>query len=365
MSLVELMVGMLIGLIGIIIITHVYVTNEEHKRRTSAVGGAQSNGAIALLAIERDLRMASFGLNHRSAFACNCDQILNPGCSHIQYYYDGVYSFPPHASSTGARNSIALYPVVITDVAGQPDTLSIFYGSDNERILGSGLQYEMGNPGGDIKIDGTAGFEAGNLVVLQRGAICSMVRVTQVLPDALKHAATNLWNPPGGGTLPGAVFTAGSTLFNLGSAPNWRGYGIQNGKLQLTDQFRVLTEGAVSEDVMDGIVDLQAQYGKDTTNDGVVDVWTKCVSATCGTNHSESDWIGIIAVRVAVLARSEQWIKPSTAGGACEATITTNQPMWTGGTFPSLQVAGVLPSCYKYRVFETVVPLRNMIWRQG
>src|SRR3970282_1880450 len=31
MSLVELMVGMLIGLIGIVIITHVYVTNEETK----------------------------------------------------------------------------------------------------------------------------------------------------------------------------------------------------------------------------------------------------------------------------------------------------------------------------------------------
>jgi hypothetical protein len=28
-----------------------------------------------------------------------------------------------------------------------------------------------------------------------------------------------------------------------------------------------------------------------------------------------------------------------------------------------MNVPGGLPSCYKYRVFETVIPLRNMIWR--
>ena len=28
-----------------------------------------------------------------------------------------------------------------------------------------------------------------------------------------------------------------------------------------------------------------------------------------------------------------------------------------------LMVAGYLPTCYKYRAFETIIPLRNMIWR--
>ena len=34
MSLVELMVGMAVGLIGIVIIAHLYVTNEKYKRST-------------------------------------------------------------------------------------------------------------------------------------------------------------------------------------------------------------------------------------------------------------------------------------------------------------------------------------------
>jgi type IV pilus assembly protein PilW len=67
-----------------------------------------------------------------------------------------------------------------------------------------------------------------------------------------------------------------------------------------------------------------------------------------------------------VLARSEYYEKPSTAGGPCEATTAANRPTW-GGTaslpFTSFDAPGALPSCYKYRVFETVVPLRNMLWR--
>ena len=48
MSLVELMVGMAIGLIGITIITHLYLVNEKYKRSTTGSGTAQVNGAIAL-----------------------------------------------------------------------------------------------------------------------------------------------------------------------------------------------------------------------------------------------------------------------------------------------------------------------------
>ena len=66
------------------------------------------------------------------------------------------------------------------------------------------------------------------------------------------------------------------------------------------------------------------------------------------------------------LKKRQHYEKPSTAGGPCEATTAANRPAW-GGTanlpFPTFDAPGALPSCYKYRVFETVVPLRNMLWR--
>lgn len=371
MSLVELMVGMMIGLIGIIIITHIYVTNEQQKRATTAAGSAQTNGAIALFAIERDLRQAGYGLNHSRAMDCNCNPGANLGCSAVQYYYGGTYSFPPTATVTGARNGLTIYPVIITDSANKPDTLSIFYGSDRERVLATQTTFAMANAGSDIQLDGTAGFDAGDLIVLQNGASCAMVQVTGKTADAIQHSGGS-FNPGGGGTLP--AFAQGSYIFNLGPTPAWRTYGVaydttdptlNKGILQLTDNYRVLTQGAVSEDIMNNIYDLQAQYGKDTNGDGNIDLWTKQLPGVLGANFTAADLMQIKAVRLAVLARSEEWVKPAVPG-TCDATTAANRPTWGGVDllpFPTLDAPGALPSCYKFRVLETVVPLRNMIWR--
>jgi type IV pilus assembly protein PilW len=361
MSLIELMVGAAIGLIGIVIITHIYLTNEQHKRQTTAAGGAQTNGAIALFALEREIRQAGFGLNSSYALACNCDQTVNSGCSAVQYYYDTKYSFPPNASLMNARNALSLYPFIITDQVNGPDTLSVFYGSDNERALSTVLMDNAVTPDAPFKPDGTAGFEIGNFIVLQNGATCAMYQVTNIANGALEHA-DNVWNAPGGASMP--TWPKDLTrIFNLGSRPVWKTFGIANGKLQVTDQFAVLTAGAVSQDLMDGIVDLQAQYGKDINGDNTIDVWTKQLPGVAGANFDANDLMMVKAVRLAVLARSEHYEKPSTTGGPCEATTAANRPTWSGGAFTSFDAPGALPSCYKYRVFETVIPLRNMLWR--
>jgi type IV pilus assembly protein PilW len=85
--------------------------------------------------------------------------------------------------------------------------------------------------------------------------------------------------------------------------------------------------------------------------------WTT-VSPTTGTG-----WQQVIAIRIGVLARSPNYVKPEPAGANCDAT--TSQPTWAGGSFAAKNFATVTSQdrCYKYRVFETIIPLRNMIWR--
>ena len=357
MSLVELMVGMVIGLIGIVIITHIYLVNEQYKRATTSSGEANVNGAIALYTIERDMRMAGFGINHSAAFGCDCDWVTTPGCSAIRYFYDNKYSVPPNASLVNSRGALTLFPVVITDTPNQPDTISVFYGGSNERVLASKLTDTMTSPGVDLKVEGNTGYEVGDLLVLVNSkttpSTCSLMQLTQVTGASTLVHGTNIWNPAGGGTLPS--HPQDSLIFDLGT-PTWLTYGIVNGRLQVTDQLAVLA-GAVSQDLVDDIVDLQAVYGKDTTNDDIPDVWDKAKPT------SSVLWTQVIAIKFAVLARSKEFVKPATAGGACTATTAANKPTWSQGTFPTIEAAGALPSCYKYRVFETTVPLRNMIWR--
>src|SRR5437870_13358793 len=70
-SMVELMVAMLIGLIGMIIILQVFEVSEGIKRSTTSGGDAQQNGAIALYTIERDFKNAGMGFNDTGFVGCN------------------------------------------------------------------------------------------------------------------------------------------------------------------------------------------------------------------------------------------------------------------------------------------------------
>ena len=368
MSLVELMVGMAIGLIGITIITHLYLVNEKYKRSTTGSGTAQVNGAIALYTLERDIRMAGFGLNHSGALGCTCDKVANPDCSAVQYYYNGVYSSPPGPAG-GSLPPLEFAPVVIRETPNLPDTITLLYGNDPERMLPGKLTESMPQPSSEFKVDGTAGYTINDLVLVTNGATCMLTQVTQVQTAAshLQHnPGTSLWNPAGGGSsLP--AFPAGSNLFNLGN-PIWRTYSIDSAATKSKLQIQEVVTGTggptaatTALPIIDDIVDLQAQYGKDTDDNGIVETWNN-VTPTNG-----AQWQQVLAVRVVVLARSGNYERPSVAGGPCEATTTDNRPQWGDAgalqDFPVLMVAGVLPSCYKYRAFETIIPLRNMIWR--
>ena len=61
-SLVEIMVGMVIGLLATLVIVQIMSAFEAQKRVTTGNADAQTNGGITLFGIERDLQMAGFAL---------------------------------------------------------------------------------------------------------------------------------------------------------------------------------------------------------------------------------------------------------------------------------------------------------------
>lgn len=364
MSLMEILVAMAIGLIGIAVITQTYIVNESYKRSTTAAGGAQTNGALALFSIERDARMAGWGIAWSSVL----------GCGGLQWYYSGNYS----AGLGGTLPTLTMAPLIITDGGAGPDTITVLYGTGTERVIPATLGKTMAAPGDALEVDNPQGFSdtPGDLTLVVQGATCAMAQVSKVLAGAgqLEHTTgvAAPYNPPGGGLMP--TFTAGAQVFNLGR-PVANVYSINANTLQLWSLFTANSSTVVPAyndatkafPIVENIVDLQAEYGKDdgigngtvsaasyTADDGIVDKYDNVPPVTA------LDWQRVLSVRIGVLARSENYVKPSTSGGPCGATLVA--PSWSGGNF---NVPGGLPSCYGYRVFETVVPLRNMIWRQG
>jgi len=113
------------------------------------------------------------------------------------------------------------------------------------------------------------------------------------------------------------------------------------------------------------IVNIQAQYGIAPAASQTVNCW---VNATNGGNACDaSDWATptaaniarIKAIRIAIVARSALMEKP-TAGAVCDATASA-PTTWPGGPAVSL-AADANWKCYRYKVYETIIPLRNVLW---
>ena len=122
MSLVEILVAVLIGLIGMVIIMQVYTVSEERKRTTTGTSDAQISGNIAMFTLERELRFAGYGMVSRQANMLGCN----------------VQAF----DSTRATTTLTfptMAPVSISvGAGGAPDTITIIYGNAWSSVDGFG-----------------------------------------------------------------------------------------------------------------------------------------------------------------------------------------------------------------------------------
>jgi type IV pilus assembly protein PilW len=139
--------------------------------------------------------------------------------------------------------------------------------------------------------------------------------------------------------------------------------------------------------IAEQIVALKAQYGMDdginngsitghtayVPDDNMVDNYVDANAVNApNTLKTLQSWQRVRAVRVAVVSRSLTGYKPN-SGTACDATPSYGSAGYMvrwgyGPNAPSGQLIDVRLTtdwdCYKYRVYETVVPLRNAYWRQ-
>ena len=361
-SLVELLVAAAIGIIASLAIFQVFAVFEGQKRTTTSGGEAQTSGTLSLFTVERELRQAGYGINNLEFLGC---KIVG---------YDSLTATP---------FDLELIPVRITQGAsGAPDTVTVMYGNGDLIPNPSSITQNMPNSSSDFKVSNRYGFAEGDVIIAaEAGKDCTLAQVSN-LPSAV-GLTENVIHNPGTYTDPntgaqkdirynpsafppgsGIAYTTNAKLFNLGGLPTNNIYSIQNGQLtQLQALFAAIPAGATP--LYDGVVQLQAQYGKDDgINNGTVTIPTYAAGDNIIDNFddasptSAAQWAQVFAVRLAVVVRSNLRERAD-PDGVCR--ITTVAPSWAGGaislaTDPDWQ-------CYRYKVFQTVVPIRNMIWR--
>jgi type IV pilus assembly protein PilW len=112
--------------------------------------------------------------------------------------------------------------------------------------------------------------------------------------------------------------------------------------------------------LVDEIVDLQAQYGIAAAGSTQISEWCNATaSSVCGnwSSPSAADVSRIRALRIAVVARSVQYEKEQVS----PASLT----LWEAGDAgdpPPVRALTDDERHYRYKVFTTIVPIRNVIW---
>jgi type IV pilus assembly protein PilW len=241
------------------------------------------------------------------------------------------------------------------------------YGSSNKLVAPAKLLVNMAVNATALRVDNQFGFLVDDVVVTgQVGQNCSAFQTTAVATDTLTLGSGNYTNASGGTSAARYNNATGSTLaytawddttstgtrvFNLGNAPQVGIYAVSGGQLTYQNLFTDST----ANPIVDGIVQIQAQYGKDTNADGAVDTWTASMPAT----PTSVDWSNNLAIRVAVVARSVLPEKPNPTTQLCDTTAAL--PSWVGGSI-DVATGNADWQCYRYRVFQTVIPLRNVLW---
>jgi len=401
MSLVELMVAMVISLVGVLVIFQVFAVNEDVRRNTTSGSDEQTSGLLALLRLERELRLAGFGINDFDLMGCNMSM------------YDKQSALPNVPP-------FALAPVQIVSNAGAtPDTISIIYGDVSQTSASVELGTDMNTPLDTVTLTYRYGFNTGDRFVIgqqlppapQPAVNCTMGEVNGLvgLID-LKHDTAGYVNTVSGllvqprfnaaaGFPVTYPYLAGKVM-NLGQNPTREQFTLsvgnadptQNNKLYVQNFWADAADPASSaQPVAEQIVALKAEYGMDdgnnngtiqrttyTADDNIVDRYIGSTDATAPNNlplgqQQQQAWQRVRSVRLAVVSRSLVAAKPL-QGTTCDATPdytddANYQVRWARGPdAPAGKKIDVRTSadwrCYKYKVYESVVPLRNVFWRQ-
>ena len=372
-SLVELMVSIVIGLLAVMFATRMMTDSESNK--DGALGGSESmqNGMMAMFSISADAEQAGYGLN--DPILAGCDTIFNDSKE---------FTMTPVLRGTATIHPLAA-AVIVHGNAG-PDQLTLYSGSATSGTATVRLTTNY-NGGNQIALDRTPyGFAVGDVIVaapedsVGQCALAQISTINQDAPSIGFASTTDRFNTGDlGRTFPGSA----TRVFNLGRGANlpFHTWLVDGGVLRLR-ATNLGSSGATAQAVADNIVSLKAQYGFDTRAVAAFDPeqgmqvreWSNTMidADGDGVKGSAGDYQRIAALRIAVVARNKRPERPAN-GGDCTTTtealkvFETDQPSGIDAVPVTLDL-GVKDDpidwkCYRYRAFESVVPLRNASWR--
>lgn len=373
-SLVEILVAMVIALIGMLVIFQSFDTFEAQKRTTTNANDAQETGLLALANIEREIRLAGYGLFYANQLACN----------------------RMNQWTGSAAAQVPLMPIEVTDGGTGSDTIVTNYSTSAFGSLPAQLLLDTTTSSAVLQVNNstsTAAFRVGNIILVAnplRAFNCTRLQVSAAtlaadgnsLAITTAPGGTTPANPPAAtnlfATAPNPVASYGnspaepSIVINMGAFSRNQYSVVMNATTREGElrQLDLTTAGSTAVTIASGVVAMQAQLGVSTTpQTQEINTWVNPTGTWAPSAISINDIGRVKAIRVAVVTRSSQ-MERNNVSTTCTTPVGTvnNGPCaWNdAGTTAAPQIdlsADTNWQRYRYRVYETIVPLRNVMWQ--
>lgn len=380
-TLIELMVAVIIGLVVTLAVTSLLIFSESSKRTTTATNDMGQTGAYAAYVLDRAVRGAGSGFTQSwslaGAFGCRLNAML-PGTPNLPR---GTAFPAPFATAFlgGASGSANLRVAPVLIGKSQSDA-----GSDVLVVMGgtasSGdvprLILSSGKSSNILRLDSTTGLAEGDL------GLVSASGTTDCLLEQV-HASTAFADTSGNDALPlgGTYYTASGSTTSLATlAASGSAYFTPLGNVNAGNtQFQMFGVGSnntlysydllmsngtdASQAIADGVAEMHALYGLDTNADGVLDTWVDPGAAgydIATLMATPAKARQVVAVRIALVLRSANYEKENANGELpSPASLTLFKDLAT-----SLQQTisfSTSEQHFRHRVVESTIPLRNVL----
>ncbi|ELA00966.1 fimbrial biogenesis protein [Cupriavidus sp. HMR-1] len=388
---------MVVLVISMIIVGAVFgmmSVSEGRKRTTMSVNDINQGGMFALYQLDKAVRSAGSGFSQNWPLTYGCR--LNVNLNGDQILPLPATIAAPFTGLPAQLGGLRLAPVLIVQngtplATGSSDVLITMAGNAGFGEIPaefSGTAPALAGNVVNLSLVNTMTFNDGNLVlVADRNDAQGNVQpcyVGQVQTGFTGSVAVQLplagaYNASAGKDGDATSISATGIAMNLGNVgagnlPGFAVYGVgANQTLMFYDLLQSGGNGYGTVPLADGVLEMHALYGIDPNNNGTIS-WQAPTGAfdaaqlSNGSQTAAANLYAIKAVRIGLILRTslperaQQLIgSPSTATAT---GVVSPGPLVLFADVPGLSYTRTLQGAeqnYRYRVFETTIPLRNTL----
>lgn len=337
LSLIELMISMVLGLLILAGVIQVFASTQQAYRTQEAMSRIQESGRYATEVLSRNIRQAGY------KGGCGTNVDINILLDDSDEDYDQAI----HTLGSGLlgwnNESPGDYEDEMANYVAGTDVILVKHAATRSGVTANG---NTPSNAANINLTGASGIPRGQIIMVADDDACD------IFQNASNANAQNLnRGNPGAGIGPGNKLPANSNPFSKSYSDNMRIMLFQSDLYYIgssdadpnnTALRRIRFSGtgaAEDQELVDNIINMQIRYGVDTNNNKRVDNYV--------TADNVANWDDVVAVRISLLARSEHTnILPNNMTGI----------PFDGGTFDA--PAG---DRRMYQAFTTTIGLRNKL----